>query len=69
MAYVKDELDVLSAKATEYKLTADLATDPVKRQQYEWLANEMRDLVKRAVSVRVTLPIATAASARFQAEK
>ena len=48
MPFIKDELEALNAKAVEYKLTADLATDKVKRQQYEWLAQEMRDLIRRA---------------------
>lgn len=30
------------------KLISDLATDPLKRQQYNWLARELQDLLKRA---------------------
>ncbi len=56
MPFVTDELEVLAAKAAEYKLISDLATDPVKRQQYGWLAQELRDLIKKVEAQRTQPP-------------
>lgn len=56
MPFVADELEVLAAKAAEYKLISDLATDPVKRQQYGLLAQELKDLVKKVAADRAQAP-------------
>lgn len=54
MPFINDELEILAAKSAEYRLIADLATDPLKRDQYEWLAHEMRDLIERAKERRAS---------------
>ncbi len=56
MPFVTRELEVLAAQAAEYKLISDLATDPVKRQQYGWLAQELRDLIKKVEADRTEPP-------------
>lgn len=56
MPFVTSELEVIAAKAAEYKLISDLATDPVKRQQYAWLAQELRDLIKKVEADRTQPP-------------
>jgi hypothetical protein len=62
MPFFSDELGFLAAKAAEYKLISDLASDPWKRFEYEWLASEMRDLVKRAEAQRTQMTAPGAAN-------
>lgn len=69
MPFVGDELEVLTAWAAEYKLISDLATDPLKRQQYNWLARELQDLLKRAQVERAKMKPPGAANPSAHADR
>ena len=54
MAFKTDDERALVLKAAEYQLTANLATDPAKREKYVKLAEEIRVLLEESQNLRRT---------------